>query len=238
MKRKIDYKEMYDRGWTEPSQKGREDFGDRELAHLFLKKVDILRRDDRILEVGCALGKLSDELYHMGYTNIVGVDIAPSKITLAKERFPHLDLRCMDAAVLEFADGIFDVCLSFDVVEHLPNVDVHLREALRVLKPSGTYLLQTPNALSNAVWETIAKRGLRWRLVHPSLQSHWGLRRKLVQAGFTDVQFIKVPPLSNYKISRLPRWLRWVFRSIPWARLPLSLQIGLYVIARKPGSAD
>ena len=56
---------------------------------------------------------------------------------------------------LPFADQSFDTVLSFDVFEHIPDSDKHLREVRRVLKNGGQYLLQTPNKWTNIPFELL-----------------------------------------------------------------------------------
>jgi ubiquinone/menaquinone biosynthesis C-methylase UbiE len=51
----------------------------------------------------------------------------------------------MDARDLRFADASFDLVYSFHALEHIPNPQLALSEMARVLRPSGTYLIGTPN---------------------------------------------------------------------------------------------
>ena len=44
-------------------------------------------------------------------------------------------------------DNSFDIIISVENLEHLPNIDQHLFEVKRVLKPNGIYLIKTPNKL-------------------------------------------------------------------------------------------
>jgi SAM-dependent methyltransferase len=53
-------------------------------------------------------------------------------------------VRSMDATCIDFADGLFDIVFSFSSVEHFgPNAQIKraMREAHRVLKPGGVYVL-------------------------------------------------------------------------------------------------
>jgi 2-polyprenyl-3-methyl-5-hydroxy-6-metoxy-1,4-benzoquinol methylase len=227
------HKEIYERDWREILRGGREDLGDLEISMLFLNKADLLRREFAILEIGCGVGKLCNRLYEMGYENITGTDISPSAVAYGKNRFPHLNLLAMDASAVAFPDERFDVCLSFDLIEHLPDVDAHLREVLRILKPAGKYLFQTPNMLSNAVYETIIRKSFVWRIYHPSLQLWWTLRKRLLNAGFVKVGFIKIPPVSDYKLRQISKFTRWGLRLIPWRYLPIFLQTNFFVIASR-----
>jgi len=229
----IDYKEMYDQYWKHALKRGEEDSGDLELSMLFLKKANLLRKQQSILEIGCAIGKLSNALHDMGYHNITGIDIASSAITFGKNRFPHLNIYRMDANSLKFPKEHFDICFSFDLVEHLPDVNAHFKEVWRILKPRGNYLFQTPNILSNSLITTIQNRGLGWKVFHPSLQFPWTLKEKLLNSGFVKVEFIKISPLSSHKIQEVPKFARWAFKHMPWKIFPLFLQIGFYVVAYK-----
>ena len=45
---------------------------------------------------------------------------------------------------LSYADAQFDLVLTSDTLEHVPDVDQALRETLRVLKPGGTHVMSVP----------------------------------------------------------------------------------------------
>ena len=227
------YAQLYDETWRKNFAHGTESCGDFALSMEFIERTGLLRPEHHVLEIGCALGRLTAALHDKGFIRIIGTDIAPAVIELGRQRHPQVDLRSMDASRLAFDDASFDVCLSFDLVEHLPDVTAHFREVRRLLKPNGHYLFQTPNILSNALYETLRHRNLKWRAFHPSLQTAGSLRRKLTQAGFRDISFTKMSPVSEVKIKQVSPALRRLFTAIPWTRLPLPLQTNFYVTARR-----
>lgn len=49
-----------------------------------------------------------------------------------------------DLTRLSFADGVFDVVIANDVLEHVPDLDRALREMCRVLKPGGWHIGTVP----------------------------------------------------------------------------------------------
>ena len=226
----MDDREFYDASWRESLETGREDFGDIDQSIFFLNKVAILKRHHKILEIGCGIGKLTNYLYELGYHNIIGIDISEVAITYGRTHFPNISLHCMPADSIKFADEQFDICLSFDLIEHLPNVTGHFEEVLRVLKQNGKYLFQTPNILSNSIFETIKQKGFSWRCYHPSLQFSFNLRKKLLNAGFSKIEFINIPPISEYKLNKVPKLIGSLFKRVPWQYIPVLLQTNFWVV--------
>lgn len=227
------YSELYDKSWKISLNNGIEDYGDIEQELTFLNKINILHHDHKILELGCGIGKLCNSLYENGYKNIIGTDISETSIKYGEIKYPQLTLKAMNATKLDFDNNCFDICLSFDLVEHIPNINDHFDEIYRILVPGGYYLFQTPNILTNSIFETLQCRSFKWKNYHPSLQFSWTLKRKLKNSGFSSVRYIKIPPLSDYKLKLIPTFLKLLFNSIPWRYLPIHLQIGFWCIAYK-----
>jgi 2-polyprenyl-3-methyl-5-hydroxy-6-metoxy-1,4-benzoquinol methylase len=225
--------QLYDKLWDDGIARGHADFGDLDMTLRFLDLAQSPSPSDAVLEIGCGTGALCEALHERGCLNLIGIDVSKSALEYAKPIFPHLDLRCMDAEGLEFPDSSFDVCLSFDVVEHLSCVSRHFEDVHRILKNGGAYLLQTPNLYSNFIFSMITYRGFGWRQIHRSLQTHRSLRRHLHAAGFASVRFFRVPLTLGHKEQVLPAPLRNLYMSIPWQRLPLALQTNYYVVAKK-----
>jgi len=57
----------------------------------------------------------------------------------------HDHVACADAACLPVRDATFDLIVSFETLEHVPNARAMLRELRRVLRPGGRLVLSTPN---------------------------------------------------------------------------------------------
>lgn len=110
-----------------------------------------LRRDHRVLEIGCGIGTLTQLLARVlrGRGSLVGVDISPDSIEAAKERLSssgNVHLSAGDVLELEL-DGPFDVIVLPDVIEHMP-LESHGELFERVvswLAPGGFVLLNYPN---------------------------------------------------------------------------------------------
>ncbi len=225
--------DLYDAGWRGELERGKEQRGNLQTNLDFLARTSVLRPEDRILEIGCGIGTIVFELTKQGY-DVRGIDISQVAIEYGLRKYDGVQLAVQPAEELAFEDEAFDAVLSFDLFEHIARIDQHVDEVRRVLKPGGHYLFQTPNKYSNATFETLAHKSLKWRRVHPSLHTPGQLRRRLTRHGF-DVRFVRMNPVNEYMRSKLKRLgpLGRLLEWIDFERLPVALQTNLYVIARK-----
>lgn len=119
------------------------------IDNLFLKKIG---KGKSVLEIGLGDGNFLFACAKAG--NIAsGIDISTVAVNRSKALFEGEGFRSQltvgSAKRLEFPIETFDFVISKDLVEHLPEADLqpHLHEAWRVLKPQGYYLLWTPSKL-------------------------------------------------------------------------------------------
>ena len=101
-----------------------------------------------VLEIGCGRGDLIGRLAGRN-RRCVGVDVSEVALASRRASAENLELRVMEACHLDFPAASFHVVLSSQVVEHLHPEDLpeHLNEVLRVLRPGGRYVFDTPNRL-------------------------------------------------------------------------------------------
>ena len=141
----------------------------------------------------------------------------------------------MDAQHLSFPDDYFNSVLSFDVLEHLPDVDTHLKEVGRVLKKGGYYLMQTPNKLVNIPFSVIKDRSFTaYRNYHCSLKTFWSLRRLFVCHGF-EFRLLKLDIRTPFVAAKLEKYFGRIGRllySVPIHKLPSFMQTNFYVVAQ------
>ncbi|XP_012584769.1 PREDICTED: methyltransferase-like protein 13 isoform X2 [Condylura cristata] len=108
---------------------------------------------EKVLVVGCGNSELSEQLYDVGYQDIVNIDISEVVIKQMKERNasrrPHMSFLKMDMTKMEFPSASFQVVLdkgTLDAVltdeeeKTLQQVDRMLAEVGRVLQVGGRYL--------------------------------------------------------------------------------------------------
>lgn len=219
--------------WKHAIEIGKIDRGNLQVNVDFLDQTGLITNGKQVLELGCGSGTLASILLEKG-VSIIGSDIAQSAINHARKLHPDMEFQTHSAEKLPYHDQMFDIVLSFDVLEHLPRVDQHLSEVRRVLKPDGYYLFQTPNKLSNAIFETLKCRSMVWKKFHPSLHFYGQLRRRLERNGF-QTRFVKMNTMNEYAVNKFNRvgLPGFLFRWIDFRYMPYRLQTNFYVIAQK-----
>ncbi len=104
-------------------------------------------KDKYVLDYGCGSGYGSALLSN--YANkVIGVDINEEVIDYCNRtyRLPNLSFKKIyPNYTLPFKEKLFDVIVSFQVIEHIPDVQGYLFELKSVLKDNGVLFITTPN---------------------------------------------------------------------------------------------
>lgn len=109
-----------------------------------LKAAGLTKRADRaLLDVGCGIGTFLQQAEQEGWS-VAGLELSASVAAFARE---HNGLQ-VDSFSIEsetnFPPGSFDVITMFGVIEHLANPPGAIEECVRLLRPDGILILQTP----------------------------------------------------------------------------------------------
>jgi SAM-dependent methyltransferase len=111
----------------------------------------------RVLEVGCGYGRNLVALAALPAGTVVGSDVAFAELARARierlaplppEHRGRVSLVRQEALRLPFRDSCFDLVVLWQVLEHLFGEEAKRRtlsECVRVLKPGGHLLVETPN---------------------------------------------------------------------------------------------
>lgn len=108
-----------------------------------------------VLEVGCGEGR-GVELIAPKADSYTGIDKISHVIENLKSKYPEGDFQQVVIPPFSgLADDVYDVVISFQVIEHIKKDHEYLKEIHRVLKPGGKALITTPNikmSLSRNPW--------------------------------------------------------------------------------------
>jgi SAM-dependent methyltransferase len=204
------------------------------------RRLDLIRRyapleGRTILDVGCGVGMYLKAFRRFSH-DLHGVDIDGEKLSEAGRDLPNL---CVSVAeTLPYSDGVFDLVLSHEVIEHVTDDRQALAEAVRVLKrpapgdgrPGGRLVVFAPNRLypfetHGVFWRGSYKEGnipfvnylprrLRARFCpHVRAYTRRDLRRLLDGLPVRIVAFSQIFPGYDKIVRRYPAlggWLRRV----------------------------
>lgn len=127
------------------------------------KKTLELAEGEKILDIGCYIGYMS-HLLAQKHKEVIGIDVLPSNIQIAKEKFklPNLKFMVMDAEELSFPNESFDCVILTEVIEHIENPSLLLKKIKGVLKEDGFLIVSSPNPISiNSFINMLISRNLR-----------------------------------------------------------------------------
>jgi SAM-dependent methyltransferase len=183
-----------------------------------------------VLEVGCGegrgIGLILDRV-----KSFTAVDKIKPVIDDLRKRYPKGRFLSMNIPPLTgIGDNVYDVVVSFQVIEHIHNDLLYLKEIHRVLKPGGIAVLTTPNrsmSLSRNPWhireylpgelEALAKKvfarvQMKGITGNEKVMAYYEENKKSV-ARFTKWDFLKLQYRLPASLLRIPyeilnRWNR------------------------------
>ena len=193
-----------------------------------------------LLDVGCATGSFLSVARERGW-ECRGVEV--SAFAAARARQTGCEVFCGKLEDAPFDDGTFDVITMWDLLEHLPVPLQGLKDARRLLRPSGVLLVNTPN--ENSLLRRIARllyRGSGGHITVPidRLYHHYHLYYFAAdtigllfqRAGFELVVMqTKQIPMSRGRISPATKLM---MKALSLAERLLHAEYELIVLARKP----
>lgn len=146
----------------------------RQAELLLLEK----NQDAEFLDLGCADGLVTLEAANIiGTDRLFGVDIVTDDANKAAERGITIHQGNLNLGI-PYEDNRFDIVLASHVIEHLSDTDIFVREAFRVLKPGGYFLVATPNLASwtNIMYLILGKQPPTSEVSDTALVGTWSPR--------------------------------------------------------------
>ncbi len=127
------------------------------------------RPGERILDLGCGDGVLTEKLVALG-CRVVGVDGSAEQVAAARAR--GLDARVMDGQALAF-DGEFDAVFSNAALHWMKRPDDVIAGVRRALTPRGRFVGEFGGAGNVRRIQTAIEAALRRRGIDPAPLNPW-----------------------------------------------------------------
>jgi len=114
------------------------------------KRVELLLNlmgtleNQRVLDLGCNVGILTNLLVERG-AEVKGLDLSISTLSLGKKVHRRISFIRGDGENIPFKERSFDSVICVEVLEHVPKPQHLIDQALRVLKPGGSFIVIVPN---------------------------------------------------------------------------------------------
>lgn len=99
----------------------------------FLQDVADHQKRQKLLDFGCGSKPYKETILSYNF-EYLGADLASIE---------GIDVAISESGILDLEDASVDVVLSSQVLEHIYDFDIYLRECNRVLKPNGQLILST-----------------------------------------------------------------------------------------------
>jgi SAM-dependent methyltransferase len=125
---------------------------------------------------------------------VIGCDVAVEGVLYGQRSYmsDNLTFAVGDGTSLPFVDDAFDIVVTFETLEHIPDDRGFLSELHRVLRPGGEIILSTPNASITSRYPRNPFHIREYTLA----QLH-----DLLEGDFCSLEFFAQAPTDRYAVS-------------------------------------
>jgi len=174
-----------------------------------LKKISaMVPITGNLLEIG-ALDGATVRYYKQHFKGkTFGVDISIEVLKNAGNIIDEVKTCDLNVDALPWEDNFFDVVICSEIIEHIFDTDRLLEQIRRILKPSGTLIISTPNLASffNRIFILFGLQPVGTEVSCRNTRYGNSFRQKLRPAGhirnFTYAAFIDILRTNGFKIER------------------------------------
>jgi ubiquinone/menaquinone biosynthesis C-methylase UbiE len=144
------------------------------LTNNFIKKIKIILKPldyNRLLDIGCGEGFITNELAALKKFRITGIDLGEEPLKKARNRYKNIKFIKCSAYELPFENDSFNLVSALEIMEHLDSPEEALEEIKRVSKK--WVILSVPDEPLWRILNVISLRYLRDLGNTPGHVNHW-----------------------------------------------------------------
>ncbi len=103
-------------------------------------------KEIEIVDIGCAIGGLLEQLRNVGFRNLTGIDPSISCVEITQS---EKKCKCYHSSLfnLEEKFGKYDLVILSHVWEHILDLKKAIKSIEKILKPNGSIYIECPNAM-------------------------------------------------------------------------------------------
>jgi 2-polyprenyl-3-methyl-5-hydroxy-6-metoxy-1,4-benzoquinol methylase len=142
--------------------------------------------------------------------SLTGVDINPYAVEIVRRAVPgrYVVADIMSPSLLEqFEHERFELIVVGDVIEHLDNFGLALRNLKALLAPGGFMVISTANAFA---FDTIAKMLMRYEAVHDEHTCYFSYMTLKRTLEMNDLRMVDFMFYTHKHLDRFNGWMHWV----------------------------
>jgi len=164
-----------------------------------LKRLS-LRPGQKVLDIGCGRGRHVCGLARVPGLEVVGSDIKYSELVETRKSLTYeyefhtykarsCHLVVSDIGFLPFENGSLDVVICCEILEHLVDLSMALKELARVLKPGGQLAVSVPRYYPERVCWSLSRSYSATSDGHVRIFRQSELKREIEGYGFQNWAF-------------------------------------------------
>jgi SAM-dependent methyltransferase len=160
--------------------------------HLLNRFAEDVRGHGLVADLGCGPGHVARYLHDQG-VRMLGIDLSPRMIDLARQRSPDIEFRVGDMRTLDLPDGALAGIVAFYSLIHIgePEMGATLRELRRVLAPGGLLLVAfhvgEETVHRDELWGHTVSLDFRFLMPSPMVA-------RLIEVGFVVLERVEREP--------------------------------------------
>lgn len=105
---------------------------------------ELLGNCKKVLDIGCGVGRFIGKLNRT--SERFGCDVSTTFLDVARRKFPDVDFRLIDPhKSLPYKGSFADAVTVLEVIEHVPDPEILIKDLHRVLRRNGVLILSTPH---------------------------------------------------------------------------------------------
>jgi 2-polyprenyl-3-methyl-5-hydroxy-6-metoxy-1,4-benzoquinol methylase len=176
-------------------------------------------KNSKIIDLGCGIGAYIHFLKTEGYFNVVGVDVSPEQVSLAKQNgLKEVIQSDLGGYVNGLLDESVDVFILKDVIEHFSKAELfELFYSIFIkIRVGGKVIIHTPN--SDGIF---GSKILYSDLTHETSFTKMSLSQFGRHMGFSQIVCFEDKPIVH-GVKSFTRRIIWEILTIPFRLLLLS----------------